>query len=1000
MLRSMASTKSTSRSTTIIPDERQQEAIQHVGGPMLVVAGAGTGKTTVLTRRIAALIRDGHARPNEILALTYTDNAAKEMRERVQAELRTTDLSGLRAVTFHAYCNELLKDNGQGFGVLDDKDLWIYLRKRLRDLHLNYFVRAANVAQFLDDLLDFIRRCHDELVTPQKYEEYVRRLECGELPIPRVAKSKDAAALTDEEVVGRCNEIAGVFKMVEEMLRAENLGTFSHMITRAWHLLQEDAQLLDRERARARFILVDEFQDANFAQVKILSSLAGTERNVFAVGDPDQAIYRFRGASSAAFGLFCGNFRGARMVVLEKNQRSTTPILQCAFAVIDENPTVAGGLVAMTSEPSFRYRRSPLKSAREERALAEGNGLQSGPVEIVPLAARDFEPTDVLAMIEQKKREVRARWKDFAILYRLHFHRDDVARELGQKGIPFTIENMDVMETPEVRDVVACLGAIDSTADAASLLRVAALPRFKIDPEKVRGALRAVPREPQSAKNITFASLLREIEGGPAVLNALQKSRDQIQREGLKSYSALQVIVRDFGFDAAAPPLRALLKFVEAWERKPLTKTGEIGELLEYLNYFREARGAVCLQSEGEDAVRLMTAHSAKGLEFPHVFIIRATSNSFPGQYKESLVEFPQDLRDSDSVGEGDSRALHEQEERRLFYVAMTRARDSLTLYGKQGTGKDKTPAGLLREMLKEPSLRNWLTCRTARAFQTDLFAGTAPVAEFTSRTAEWLALPPAFSINRLSATAVETYETCPLQFKLEREWRIPQDVPAAMQFGATMHRVLRTYFDSVRQERPKTEDELIELFELDFAQAVIEDVYQRELYEEQGIQQIKDFLAALRGAAVPKVLHTEEHFEVRVGGATVAGRIDRIDDLGNGRVAIVDYKTGKPRAQEDADESLQLSIYAIAAHEKWGYQAERLIFYNLEESAAVITSRDRFQLEEAKAKVKDVAERIESGEFSPKPGYHCRFCSYRNLCPATEKPLPSAPSAKGAATN
>ena len=999
MLRSMASTKSTSRSTTIIPDDRQQEAIQHVAGPMLVVAGAGTGKTTVLTRRIAALIRDGHARPNEVLALTYTDNAAREMRERVQAELRTTNLSSLRAVTFHAYCNELLKNNGRGFGVLDDKDLWIYLRKRLRDLHLNYFVRAANVAQFLDDLLDFIRRCHDELVTPQKYEEYVRRLECGELPIPRVAKSKDAAGLTDEEVVGRCNEIAGVFKMVEEMLQAENLGTFSHMITRAWHLLREDPQLLDRERSRARFILVDEFQDANFAQVKILSALAGANRNVFAVGDPDQAIYRFRGASSAAFGLFCRNFPTAPIVVLEKNQRSITPILQCAFAIINKNPSLAGGLAATTNEAGVRYRRSPLKSAREERALAEGQGLPSCLVEIVPLAARDFEPTDVLAMIEQKKRQSRARWKDFAILYRSHFHRDDIARELGEKGIPFTIENMDVLETPEVRDVVACLGAIDSTADAASLLRVAALPMFKIDPEKVRTALRAVPREPQVAKNTTFASLLREIEGGPAVLNALQKSRDQIQRDRLKTFSALQVIARDFGFDAAAPPLRALLKFVEAWERKPLTKTGEIGELLEYLNYFREARGAVCLQSEDEDAVRLMTAHSAKGLEFPHVFIIRATSNSFPGQYKESLVEFPQDLRDADSVGEGDSRALHEQEERRLFYVAMTRARDSLTLYGKQGTGKDKTPAGLLREMLKDPSLRTSLTCRTARAFQTDLFAGAAPVA-VTSRTAEWLALPPAFSMNRLSATAVETYGTCPLQFKLEREWRIPQDVPAAMQFGAAMHRVLRTYFDSVRQERPKTEDELIELFELDFAQAVIDDTYQRELYEEQGTRQIKDFLAALRGRPVPKVLHTEEHFEVRVGGATVAGRIDRIDDLGNGRVAIVDYKTGKPRAQEDADESLQLSIYAIAAQEKWGYHADRLIFYNLEEAAAVTTSRDRFQLEEAKAKVKDVAERIEVGDFDPKPGYHCRFCSYRNLCPATEKPLHSAPSAKGAAIN
>jgi DNA helicase-2/ATP-dependent DNA helicase PcrA len=1000
MLRSMASTKSTSRSTVVIPDERQQEAIQHVGGPMLVVAGAGTGKTTVLTRRIAALIRNGHARPNEILALTYTDNAAKEMRERVQAELRTTDASSLWAVTFHAYCNELLKANGRSFGVLDDKDLWIYLRKRLRDLHLNYFVRAANTAQFLDDLLDFIRRCHDELVTPQKYTEYVHRLERGELMVPRVTKSKDADTLTDEEMLGRCHEIARVFTMVEDMLEAENLGTFSHMITRAWHLLQEDEQLLARERQRARFILVDEFQDANFAQVKILSALAGEERNVFAVGDPDQAIYRFRGASSAAFGLFHRNFPGARLVVLEKNQRSTTPILQCAFAVIDKNPAVFDGISKLGDASAPRRQRSSLKSAREERALAEGQPFHSVPVEIVPLAARDFEAADILAMIEQKKRQLRGRWKDFSVLYRSHFHRDEIARELAEKGIPFTIENMDVMETPEVRDLLACLGAIDSAADAASFLRVAALPRFDIDPEKVRAALRGLPREPQADRNMTFASLLGQIEGGPAVLTALQATREQIQRGSLKSLAALRMIVRDLGFAAAAPPLRALLKFVEAWEGKPLTKTGQIGELLEYLGYFREARGTICLQSEDEDAVRLMTAHSAKGLEFPHVFVIRATSNSFPGQYKETLVEFPQALRDADSVGEGDSRVLHDQEERRLFYVSMTRARDSLTLYGKQGVGKDKTPPGLLRELLREPGLKNCLVLRVARAFQTDLFGTATPTPGFTSRTAEWLSLPPAFPLNRLSATAVETYETCPLQFKLEREWRIPRDVPAAMQFGAAMHRVLRTYFDSIRQERPKTEDELIELFRLDFDQAMIEDSYQRELYEQQGKRQIKDFLAALQRVAAPKVLHTEEHFEVRVGESTVAGRIDRIDDLGGGRVAIVDYKTGKPRAQEDADKSLQLSIYAIAAREKWGYQADRLIFYNLEEAAAVTTSRDRLQLDEAKAKVKDVAERIDANEFDPKPGYHCRFCSYRNLCPATEKQLHNPAAAHKAATS
>jgi DNA helicase-2/ATP-dependent DNA helicase PcrA len=999
----MAPVKSTSRSAAITPDERQQKAIEHLLGPMLVVAGAGTGKTTVLTRRIARLIREGHARPGEILALTYTDNAAREMHERVQAELHGIDAAGLRAMTFHRYCNELLIGNGEGFGVLDDKDLWIYLRKRLRDLHLNYFIRAANVTQFLDDLLDFIRRCHDELVGPEKYEAYVRRLELGELPVPRVSKSKDADELSDDEILGRCREIAVVFRTVERMLQDENLGIFSHMITRAFHLLQRAASLLAQERERARFILVDEFQDANFAQVKILSALAGEERNVFAVGDPDQAIYRFRGASSAAFGLFHRNFPGARMVVLEKNQRSTTPILQCSFALIEENPPVFTGLPKGAGELAAEpiYRRAPLKSAREERAQQEGKPLLGSPVEVVPLSAKDFESADIIAMIQEKRRQLRCRWKDFAILYRSHFHRDELARELGEKGIPFAIENMDVLDTPEIRDLLACLGAVDSTADAASLLRVSALPRFGIDPEKFRAAMRAVPRDQPPTGAATLAVLLREIEGGLAVLDALRKTREEITRKGAKSHAALEIIIRDFGFDRNSPPLRALMKFVSEWEKKALTKTGDVGELLDYLRYFREARGAVCLQSDdGEDTVRLMTAHAAKGLEFPHVFIIRATSNSFPSSYKEPLVEFPQDLRDPDSVGEGDGKVLHEQEERRLFYVAMTRARDSLILYGKQGTGRDKTPPGFTRELLKHPGLRHSLSHRAARAFQVDLFAQEAPLPGVVSRTAEWLALPPAFPLNRLSATAVESYEICPLQFKLEREWRIPRDVPAAMQYGAAMHRVLRTYFDAIRQERPLTEEELIDLFRSDFAQLVIDDPYQRELYEQQGVQQLRDFLSTQRQRSAPKVLHTEEHFEVHVGKATVAGRIDRIDDLGDGRVAIVDYKTGKPRAQEDADESLQLSIYAIAAREKWGYAADRLVFYNLEENSAVSTARDKLQLDQARAKVQDVADRIEAGQFNPKTGYHCRFCPYRSLCPATEKPLYSVSPAKKAATN
>ncbi|HST10101.1 MAG TPA: ATP-dependent DNA helicase [Terriglobales bacterium] len=992
----MASTKSTARAAAVTPDERQREAIEHVKGPMLVIAGAGTGKTTVITRRMAALIREGYARPSEILSLTYTDNAAKEMRERVQAELRGADISGLRAVTFHAYCNELLKAHGRGFNVLDDKDLWIFLRKRIRELGLNYFVRAANVTQFLDDLLEFMRRCQDELVGPEKYAEYVEKLGCGVLPAPRVTKSKDADAISDEERLGRCKEIASVFAAVERMLRADNLGTFGHMITKAHELLHEDPEVLAMEREKARFILVDEFQDANFAQVKILAALAGEERNVFAVGDPDQAIYRFRGASSAAFGLFQRHFPGARLVVLEKNQRSLTPILQCAFALIDRNPPVFSG---KTLGEGLDYKRSPLRSAREERALEEGKGLPGALVEIVPLSGRDYEATDIVAVIQEQRRQLRCRWRDFAILYRSHFHRDEIAKELGEKGIPFSIENMDVLDTPEVRALLACVGAVDSTADAASLLRVAALPQFQIDPEKFRAAMRAIPRDQPQGQPTTLAVLLGQIEGGPAVLTTLRKLREDLGA-GAKASAVLEAVLRTFRLDRDSPPVRAVVKFVGDWEAKPLTKTGGVGEFLEYLRFFREAKGVVCLQSEEPDAVRLMTAHSAKGLEFAHVFVIRAASGSFPSAYKEPLIDFPQALRDADSAAEGDGKTLHDQEERRLFYVAMTRARDSLTLYGKQGTGKEKTPPGFARELVKNVSLGPWRVVRIPREFQTDLFAGSAPPPAFASRTTQWLEMPPAFPITRLSATAVESYEVCPLQFKLEREWRIPRDVPAAMLYGASMHRVLKTYYESVRLERPLSEDELIELFRTDFGQAVIEDPYQRELYERQGVQQLQDFLVIANRLARPRVLHTEEHFEVKVGTATVAGRIDRIDDLGNGRVAIVDYKTGKPRAQEDADESLQLSIYAMAAREKWGYESDRLVFYNLEENSAVATARDRLQLQEARAKVEEVANRIAQGDFDPTPGYHCRFCSYRNLCPATEKQLYSIAPGKQAANN
>ena len=991
ILRQVASqvTATASPATKIVPDERQRQAIGHVHGPMLVIAGAGTGKTTVLTQRVANLIREGHARPDEILALTYTENSAAEMMARVRGELKGTAIDGLQTCTFHAWCYGLLQRRGADFGVLDDKDLWVYLRRRIRDLRLKHFVRAANVGQFLDSLLEFMRRCQDELVGPEEYARYVERLERGEVPLPRVAKSKHQGDLEKTEILERCQEIARVFATVEHMLLGKNLGTFGHMITKAYQLLKDDPTLLEEERRRTRFLLVDEFQDANFAQVEILSLLAGSAANVFAVGDPDQAIYQFRGASSEAFTLFVRKFPGARVVVLGKNRRSLSPILRCAFGIVNENPPVFSQKGATIS-----YQRAPLESLRDEEAKQKGETTVAPLVEIITWRDKEVEAADLARRIQKKRKDKdqRCRWGDFAVLYRQHNHRDELVHEFAERGIPFSIEGLDVLDTPEVRDVVACLTAAVSPNDAASLFRVAALPQFGIDPMELRAAMRAVRRQ-----DLDLRTVLGRLAGGPAVLESVEKAHREVGKDGVRADDAVNIAIGHFGLQRSALVV-AFLKFVEAWHKKAIAETGSPSEFLEYLDYFGQARGTIPLPRIEDDAVRLLTAHAAKGLEFRHVAVVRGSSNWFPTGYHEPLIAFPAELRRSDTSS-NDDKTLHEEEERRLFYVAMTRAKDTLAIYAHQGRGKkDPKPTQFLREFMIHPAHKKFWSTHPAAAVQDTLFAEEEQrVALQQSNVAAWLLMEPSANfVTGLSASAIEIYEECPLRFKLEREWNLPREVSASLHYGAAMHGVLRTFYDAQRWQREVRDDDLIEQFRSELARAGIADRYQYELYLRQGMEQLRQFFEAARSAPPPEVIETERRFELQVGSAKLAGRVDRIDRTGPDTVAIVDYKTGKPRSQEDADKSLQLSLYALAARETFGKRADRLIFHNLENNTPVYTTRNEAELEAAKLRVQEAAQGIARGEFPPNPKYHCAYCPYRNLCPATEK-IVAAPQKKSA---
>src|SRR5215472_8764236 len=973
-------------------NEAQRRAILHGEGPLLVIAGAGTGKTRVITERIRHLLDSSPELTGEnILGLTFTKKAAGEMKARV---VKTTGERG-KAVTldtFHSFCESLLKDTDPQRVLLGKEDHWILLRRNLARLKLDKYRRRAEPGEFLSDFVEFFSRCQDELVSAEDYQQYADQL-AGELEAERAFLDADTLA-EREEMVAREREIARAYRASEELLREKKRVSLGSLIPSAVALLETDTALRESLQKRFRYILVDEFQDTNIAQLRLLELLSGDSRNIFAVGDKDQAIYRFRGASFASFQLFLEKFSawkpgddsGKYRVSLTENYRSTPNILRVATQVIGQN----------TVSADF-----PKKFLSAQRA--EGEKIR------IAEFAKEEEESRWVAGELQRLHAAGRRWMDFAVLYRQHAHRDELVRELSARKIPFVISRLSILDHPLVKDVLAYLRLIARPFDDIACARVLSVPAWNLlAKDLVRLAERAAKKRgtalydalqaPQS--ELPFDGSKVRLE---PLLEFLTQHRKTMRRRTAREILADLIEWLEVAERASAQDFKyvwRLVEFAKEWE--PKSDTRALPEFLEYLDYFEQAGGVIALEDDAPaDAVKLMTVHGAKGLEFPYVFVLRVNNKKFPANERPRVFEFPARL-----MKEGEpAEQFHIQEERRLFYVALTRAQERLTLTTLTEK-KGKVPV-FIEDILMDPAVRRRDVRQMMPKLQTvpdksaakrspapesgDLFAASSGPAKIFSRIADWAETfhPPSPEPLTLSPSAVNGYRSCPQQYLFGYLWSLKEGPRAALSFGSIMHNAIKRFLGELRKGNRLPFEEVQRIFEMEWRSVGFEDEYQEEEFKKDGLEQLRAF-HELTMAAPPQVCEQEKRFELPLeNNVIIAGRMDQVNSLGGNDVEIVDYKTGRPKRESLAKKDLQLSLYALAAREVFEWNPVRLVFHYLQNNQVQVTTRDAKQLEEAQSIAQEVAADIRAGQFPPRPSPSvCRSCAYKPICPAHEEEL------------
>ncbi len=972
-------------------NKQQELAVTHKDGPLLIIAGAGTGKTSVITRRIAWLVEQGMATTDQILALTFTDKAATEMIDRVD-QIMPLGYSEISISTFHAFAQSVLKQHALDIGlpsdykVLNDTQAWMLIQNHLNDFELEYYRPMGNPNKFIHALLDHFDKAKREGVTPEVYLKYAQDLQLAtDSTVKSKRKKKVEEPVVDPAEIQRLTELTNAYHKYQKLILDQGYLDYNDLINYTLQLFKTRPKILNQYREQYKYILVDEFQDTDLAQYELVKLLASPLNNVTVVGDDDQSIYKFRGASISNILKFEDDYPGSVKVTLVDNYRSGQAILDFAYDFIQQNNPER-------LETKLKISKK-LLSHKDEAGLINVIHSETVHDEAVAIADR------ICSLMEKEN----FTYNDFAILVRANDHADPILAELTKRTIPYTyVANRGLYKKPFILDLLAYLKLLDNYHESESLFRVLTLKKFRIPSHDLIAITQATKRKALSVYEVIkqIPILIKISEEGQKKLTELLALLEK-HTSMARNTHCTQVIIKiledtDILNDLTqhsnerSEDIMLLRKFyakAQAFEADSDDKTvkGFLG--LIRLELMAGNTGELAFDSNiGPETVKVMTIHSSKGLEFKCVFIINMVDARFPSRDRKEQIELPKSLV-NEIFSEGD---VHLMEERRLFYVGITRAKQLLFLtwadnYG--GTTNKKPSRFLIETKLEAESSR-------ARATGEVLFkkAPTLPLPQ-----------PSVFAVpDSFSWTSISSFLKCPLEFKYKYLYQIPWPGNGYTSFGSSIHKTIQVFsklliqMSSAKQNDlfgKTTKDKFIypplkKLYEI-YEQNWNDDWYasktDQQSFKDRGYRLLENYYNYLTShGLIPK--ETEKFFKLKLGDYKYVGVMDCIFENPDGSISIVDYKTSqKARKKLEKVDKKQLLGYQLAAQDYFKKKVQNLSYWDLEDLSSVIefvgtdeeidTIKTEFQ-----ENINEIVEAIKTNSFAELDQKKSHDCEFREL--------------------